>query len=352
MPAVNVLIGSGGRRNYLVRWFREAMQKLDIDGTVCVIDASPCAPALVDADRAQVVPSLTDPAYEATLDGVCAELQISLAFSLNDYELATWEGPVGKVFERHGIQTVTVPSSAQRIVEDKLLYPSAFAEAGIATPEVVNGTDVIERGLLPEDRGAGFIVKHRYGSGSGGLTVSSSSRVRDDLRHLAAFACDRRGTRVQSPDEGLDALVVQTRVDGDEYGLDVVDDLGARFQAALARRKLRMRSGETDQATVVDAEPFSSTAQRIASTLGHRGLIDTDLIVEGDVQWLIDVNPRFGGGYPFSHLGGADIPACYLAWHLGIPLEETWLRPRPGVTSAKAESMHMVSDLDTGAADV
>jgi carbamoyl-phosphate synthase large subunit len=48
------------------------------------------------------------------------------------------------------------------------------------------------------------------------------------------------------------------------------------------------------------------------------------------------VNARFGGGYPLSHVAGADIPAAYVAWGLGRDPEPDWLRTRPGTIAAKA----------------
>src|SRR4051812_28602368 len=67
VPTVNVLIASGGRRNYLVNWFREALAHNRVSGKVVVSDSNPHAPALADADIPVVVPAFTDHDYEGTL---------------------------------------------------------------------------------------------------------------------------------------------------------------------------------------------------------------------------------------------------------------------------------------------
>ena len=50
-------------------------------------------------------------------------------------------------------------------------------------------------------------------------------------------------------------FVFQERLHGQEYGIDVVNDLEGRYAYTLVRRKLVMRYGNTDRAvTVVDPD--------------------------------------------------------------------------------------------------
>ena len=43
--------------------------------------------------------------------------------------------------------------------------------------------------------------------------------------------------------------------------------------------------------------------------------------------YVIDMNARFGGGYPFSHLAGMDLPRAYVAWAEGKEAEPVETRP-------------------------
>src|SRR5260370_31650258 len=59
-------------------------------------------------------------------------------------------------------------------------------------------------------------------------------------------------------------------------------------------------------------------------------------------RFVLDVNPRLGGGYPFSHLAGANLPAALIAWADGIEPDAEWLRYRPGVLSSKYDGVMVV----------
>jgi carbamoyl-phosphate synthase large subunit len=49
------------------------------------------------------------------------------------------------------------------------------------------------------------------------------------------------------------------------------------------------------------------------------------------------MNPRFGGGYPFSHEAGANAPAAIIAWLNGDEVEKEWLVSQEDVVSAKCD---------------
>ncbi len=80
----NVLLTCAGRRNYLIRYFREA---LDGRGEIMASDVSGSASAMQEADRAFIVPPVYDPEYFDRLLALCREHQVRLLLSLNDLEL-------------------------------------------------------------------------------------------------------------------------------------------------------------------------------------------------------------------------------------------------------------------------
>lgn len=78
-----------------------------------------------------------------------------------------------------------------------------------------------------------------------------------------------------------------------------------------------MRAGETDKAmSVIDPE-FEVLGKKISENLKHIGNLDCDVFKSKDNLYVLELNPRFGGGYPFSHEAGINTAAIYIEWLLG-----------------------------------
>ena len=67
-----------------------------------------------------------------------------------------------------------------------------------------------------------------------------------------------------------------------------------------------MRSGETDIAVVERNQRLEDFGKKIAGKTKHIANMDLDLIVNDEGIFVIDMNARFGGGYPFSHMAGVN----------------------------------------------
>jgi carbamoyl-phosphate synthase large subunit len=78
------------------------------------------------------------------------------------------------------------------------------------------------------------------------------------------------------------------------------------FIGFAAKKKLAMRAGETDKAITVAPASFEGIVAKIARALLHRGNLDCDFLERDGKFYLLEFNPRFGGGYPFTHLAGAN----------------------------------------------
>ena len=65
--------------------------------------------------------------------------------------------------------------------------------------------------------------------------------------------------------------------------------------------------------------------------VGHLGTLDCDVFVQGNTCSVLEMNPRFGGGYPFSHAAGANVPAAMIAWANGQPADPACFAVMPHV---------------------
>lgn len=311
MTDVNILLASAGRRPYLVRWFREAADRLGISAKVILADADKLAPALGICDRFVQAPAVSELGYPQWLESTLREHDISLALSVNDFELSRWaQLPMSEGFD----SLLRLDPETHKAVEDKLAMDSFLSGQGILTPE----TYLVETALSGNERARHFeshVIKGRFGSGSRGFRDLGYESLESAVAQASSAVTTRTGSYARDTEHAAQLIVIQQKVRGKEFGLDVIADLQGNYVGVLAREKLSMRAGETDKACSVDPASFSELGSQLTEALRHRGSVDVDVIVDGKGQpWVIDINPRLGGGYPFNHLAGADLPGTYLSW--------------------------------------
>ena len=338
---MNVLISSAGRRNYLVDYFRHALRGR---ARILAADMSPQAPALGAADAGFVIPSAADERHTDALVQVCQQQDVQLLFSVNDLELLTL-AEHKDLFGSIGTHVLVSGPEVVRVCLDKLETDAFLNRHGISSPLTLEaGMDGLVD-ALPEGLSYPLIVKHRFGSASSGLDVV---RDRSELEAVLALAHSRSRWAVdEAVEDGRPELVIQPYLSGEEYGLDIMNDLEGRYVATAVKRKLSMRAGETDQAITVADAGLEQLGERIGRSLGHVGVLDCDVMVSEGVPYVIDLNPRFGGGYPFSHAAGVDMPSAILAWLEGTAPDPDWLVCRADVTGAKYDMLLSPSVVDT-----
>lgn len=330
---MRVIISSAGRRVYLVEWFQHALREAQLAGDVIVIDSDSHAPTATAADGFRQMPAFTSPQYPHALLQCMEELQPDLFLSLNDHELTALSQGLSEQLRARGIVVPVFDAAAHHAVADKYAMSQVLQAAGVSTPETVLVSDVAAVQRLIH-KSPMVIIKDRWGSGSSGL----QRLRRDEARRWVATYYT---TRPDEPAQPSEELIMQPDLAGTEYGMDIVTPVrGGPVEAVLVRRKLAMRYGETSAAITVDNGSFQGLAEVLNATLGIQGTIDVDAIVTADgIPYVIDINPRFGGGYPFSHLAGADVPHFYLASTLGFIPRPGWNTYRHDYVGAKHEGI-------------
>lgn len=328
---MNILLSSVGRRPYLVRWFQDALVANGLEGRVIAADLDPLSPARAFTEDFVSAPRVDDPSYQDWLTKLLVDREIKLAVSINDFELSEW----ALLPKTEGWDPlVRVTPETQALVEDKHAMGKVLDQAGIHNPATWLGGATSQLG----GPGEKFVTKGRFGSASRGLKFTDARGLETSITAATREVTTRQGRPAleQNDTSPENLVIVQKQIEGEEYGLDVVCDLNGSFAGVLVRRKIAMRSGETDRAVSVDSHQFEDIARSIAETVPHPGTIDVDLIVDNESDaYVIDINPRFGGGYPFSHLAGARVPNAYVAWASGLHVCEEWLKSEPGIVGGK-----------------
>lgn len=311
----NVLLTCAGRRHYLVNYFRQALVG---SGKVVGADVSLCAPALAICDVVMQVPSVSDDAYLDALVEIMIGQDIDMLFSLNDLELEILAKNRDLIEQKTGA-TVYVPTLATLdICADKWKTFQFARQIGIPVPETWLSVDDALAALNASRVSFPLIIKPRWGSASVGLFV-----VNDVESLKESFtACEHIVNEgFLSTFGSTDAVIIQEMLVGTEYGVDLLFSKQDEFIGFAAKKKFGMRAGETDKAFSVDPAPFQASVEAIAANLSHRGNMDCDFIERDGVFYLLEINPRFGGGYPFTHLAGANHVQMLLDDYRGKPLE-------------------------------
>ncbi|MBI9064248.1 MAG: ATP-grasp domain-containing protein, partial [Marinilabiliaceae bacterium] len=99
-------------------------------------------------------------------------------------------------------------------------------------------------------------------------------------------------------------------------------------------------AGETDKAKVVERVDISELGEKIAKELKHIGNLDCDVFDVNGQLYVLELNPRFGGGYPFSHEVGVNLPKAILKWVQGESVDiQKVLRPSIGKSFGKCDEL-------------
>jgi carbamoyl-phosphate synthase large subunit len=293
-----VLLTSAGRRVSLLRAFRRAVAALG-GGRVLAADVSGTAAALHEADAHFRVPRCDAPDYVPALLDICRREGVVLVVPTIDPELL----PLSCARDQFAAAGVSVAVSHPATVEtafDKVRTAAFFAREAIPAPRLLDLDTALAGG-----NGFGFpaVLKPQFGSGSVGVHVVHDA---EELRVLAR--------RVPGP-------VLQEHVTGTEFTLDVLVAPDGRVACVVPRLRLETRAGEISKGYTVRDGALEAAGRLVAERLpGASGPLTLQCFRRPDgTLAFIEMNPRFGGGFPLALAAGADYPRWLLEWTLGLP---------------------------------
>ena len=122
--------------------------------------------------------------------------------------------------------------------------------------------------------------------------------------------------------------MIQEKLTGAEFGLDIMNDLEGNNVGVSVKQKLAMRAGETDKAVTLDLPEVREMGRKIGHALKHIGNLDVDIMQRANGDYcVLELNPRFGGGYPFSYEAGVNMPKAIISWAKGEKVDPAILVP-------------------------
>ena len=327
---MNILFTCAGRRTYLLKYFKENMSAED---KVVATDMQLSAPALQAADVKLQVPAVYDPKYIDITLNICKEQKIDALISLNDLELPILAEHKAK-FEELGVKVIVSDPEVIDIAFDKYKTALWVESIGLNSPKTYITLASAKEALAKGEISFPLFMKPRWGSGSIGLETIDDMEELDIYYHLLMKKIKK--TILATASVGDEYIMIQEKLTGKEFGLDVMNDLQGNNVAVSVKQKLAMRAGETDKAITADIPEVYEMGRKIGENLKHIGNLDVDIMQRDNGDYcVLELNPRFGGGYPFSYEAGVNMPKAIIQWVKGEKVDAAILKPEIGRMFAK-----------------
>ncbi len=322
---MNILFTCAGRRTYLLKYFKENMNEGD---KVVATDMQLSAPALQVADVKQQVPAVYAPKYVDITLQICKEQKIDVLLSLNDLELPILAENKAR-FEAEGVKVIVSDPAVIDIAFDKYKTAQWVESLGLKSPKTYVRLEEAKHALQTGDLHFPLFMKPRWGSGSIGLASIADMEELDIYYHLLMKQVKK--TILATASVGDEYILIQEKLTGKEFGLDVMNDLEGNNVAVSVKQKLAMRAGETDKAVTVDLPEVREIGHKIGTALKHIGNLDVDVMQNEKGEYcVLELNPRFGGGFPFSYEAGVNLPKAIIEWVKGNKVDTSILQPEYG----------------------
>jgi carbamoyl-phosphate synthase large subunit len=328
---MNILLSCSGCRNYLIEYFKTALAG---NGQVFACDFDPNAVSLQEADRVFIMPRSTDPTYFDRLLDICKQNQVGLLISLNDLELPLLALHRDRFLAIGTIPMISDPETID-ICFDKWKTYQFLLQNNIPTPKTYRSLADARAAIASGELTFPLVLKPRWGTGSIGIEFPQDDEELELAYRLVKKRIVRTILATASEIDPDRCILIQEQIIGQEYGVGVINNLDGEYATTFIKRKLSMRGGETDRATTTCNPEIVKIAKKISQQLKHIGNLDSDMFSSPQGYCVLELNPRFGGGYPFSHVAGANIPAALVAWASGKPTDPDWFTVEPDVTSSK-----------------
>jgi carbamoyl-phosphate synthase large subunit len=281
----NILITSAGQRVSLVRAFKKELTKYFENGKVYTIDLNPIfAPACHVSDGYLKVPRVTDPNYINELIKICKDWQIAVVIPTIDTELQILSKHKNE-FEEIGISIIVSSNEFVEKCRDKRLINTFFENNGIEIPIQYSR----------ENYSFPLFIKPYDGSLSKDIFLVKSQ---NDWQTYF------------DENEKLMFMEYIDPEEHDEYTVDAYYDKNSSLKCVVPRKRLFVRAGEVNKGLTVKNNIVKTIEEKLNVIDGAFGCLTMQFFLNKVTDRIIgiEINPRFGGGYPLTYLAGGNFP--------------------------------------------
>lgn len=327
---MNVMLTSVGRRAYMVKYFKEVLGDI---GKVFVCNSDDKSIAFKYADEKVISPLIYEENYIPFLLDYCKKNEIKILVSLFDIDLLILARNKKKFAD---VGTIVIVSDEEivGICNDKWKTYMFLKENEFKVPKSFLNIDSVIEQIKNRELDYPIVVKPRYGCGSISVEIAYDE---EELKYLTKKANDNINNSYLKYESAItdNKVIYQEFLVGQEYGADIINDLKGKNINVILRKKIAMRSGETDIAELVEEPVINSELKKLGNITKHIANMDVDVFLVNGVPYILEMNARFGGGYPFSHMGGCNLPQAIINWVEGKTVDKKLISARTGITGFK-----------------
>lgn len=284
MKKNNVLIASAGRRVELVQSFQHALRDHFPEAQVFTVDLNPDYSAACNiSDRYFKVPRVDSPDYISKLIEICVANDVGLIVPTIDTELLIL-AENQQLFLDHGITPVISSIDLVSKCRDKRKTAELFARNEIDAPRI-----------YPKDKiDFPCFCKPYDGSSSVGTAIIHSPDMLSE--HIL----------LDEKNMFMELIGPEYR----EYTVDAYYDKQSKLCCLIPRQRIEIRSGEVSKGITRKDFVYEYLLDKLMELDGAKGCITIQVFGNPETKYVkgLEVNARFGGGYPLSHAAGADYP--------------------------------------------
>lgn len=305
----NILLCSAGRRVELAQAFKTEIAARGLSSKLISTDLNPALSAVSQfVDVAVASPRVTDAGYPEFLLDLCKTQSIGLVVPTIDTELLLL-AQHREAFAAQGIQLVISDVALVSACRDKRITARLFAELGIASPEIYDRDDRYDSKAI---RFPCFAKPFDGSRSIGAVTLADTKALNDDM--------------LADPRMIFMALVDATHT---EFTVDAYFDRGGQLACMVPRQRIEVRDGEISKGATRRHAVYDYLLPKLKKLKGARGCLTLQLFanVQTGSFAAIEINPRFGGGYPLSYSAGANYPGWIIDEYLlgkPVPFFDGW----------------------------
>jgi carbamoyl-phosphate synthase large subunit len=292
MKKNNILILSAGRRVELVKAFKTELAQLIPSSRVIAVDLNPSLSAACHiADEHYKAPNVTSDEYIPFLKKLCIEKSVSIIIPTIDSELLVLS-TYREDFKNFGTNVIISEVSLVKACRNKNELLKIFHEMELDTPLIYNKDDL----SFP------CFVKPYDGSSSNGAYALIDKSMLSD--------------KILNDTKNMFMELIPPYYD--EYSIDAYYDRNGKLKSFVPRLRIETRSGEISKGVTNNNFVYEYLLNKLPNLIGARGCITLQMLVckkENSLK-AIEINPRFGGGYPLSYSAGANYPKMLIREYL------------------------------------